>query len=141
MVIPAVIAGGAFWLDRSQRNRELNIAQDEHEVDRQIAKAARETDRLIAKEREDWERRIAVDARSENTLHYYFDRMSELLLKHGLRASTKNDEVRAIAQALTNSTINSIDKGRRVLVVKFLDDSGFPSVSIIYETLRPKKLV
>lgn len=63
---------------------------------------------------------IAADERAERALQNYYDRMSTLLIEHDLSNSSTKNEPRAVAQALTLSTIRSIDRNRLVLMVRFL---------------------
>lgn len=91
LIVPAALAGGALWLNRSQQRRE---------------------------------REIATDERFERALQNYYDRISSLLINHDLRDPSNDQTSGAVAQALTLSTLNSIDKNRRVLLVRFLHNAA-----------------
>jgi uncharacterized protein YjbI with pentapeptide repeats len=101
-IIPIVVGGGAAWLNKSQRENELRIAEDNRKEDR----------------------RIAEERRHQATLEAYFDRMTELLLKEGLRDSKKkDDEVRSIARTRTLAVLRSLGGRRKGQVVQFLYES------------------
>jgi hypothetical protein len=101
LVIPVVLAIGAWWLNKSERENE-----------QAIAKKNREEDRAIADER-----------RHQATLEAYFDRMAELLLKEGLRESREGDEVRSVARTRTLAVLPSLDRRRKGQVLRFLYES------------------
>ena len=69
------------------------------------------------------DREIAIDRQRETTLSTYFDRMSELLLKEGLRESEEDSEVRNVARARTVSAFASLDGERIAQVIRFLGES------------------
>jgi hypothetical protein len=90
LIIPTVLAGGAFFLNRSERNTE---------------------------------REIATDRQQEAALQSYLGRMAELLLKEKLR-TTKKAEVRDVARTLTLTLLRGLDPTRKVIVLRFLIESG-----------------
>src|SRR5688572_13260641 len=82
LIIPAVLAGGAFYLQ-----------QAEHAVERKAVEDREKLERKIAELRANFEREVATDRQQEATLQVYLDRMAELLLDKKLRTS-QNGEVR-----------------------------------------------
>lgn len=98
LIVPTVLALGAFWLNKSQKVTELHIAA-----------VARETDREIASNRQ-----------HQATLEAYYDRMTDLLIEHGLRVSTQDSEVRSIARARTIAALRSLDSIRNEQLFAFL---------------------
>lgn len=100
LIIPLVLAIGAFFLQRSERAVE------------------RET----AEKRADLEREIAKDHQQEAALQAYLDHMSELLLKEKLR-TTENQEVRGVARTRTVSVMRVLDTKRNDLVIQFLREA------------------
>jgi uncharacterized membrane protein YqjE len=102
LVIPIVLAIGAWWLNKSERETEREIAEKGREEDRRIADANHAEDR-----------RTADESRHQVTLEAYFDRMTELLLKEGLRKSQEDDEVRSIARTRTLAVLRSLDRKRK----------------------------
>jgi uncharacterized protein YjbI with pentapeptide repeats len=92
LIIPIVLAIGAWWLNKSEK----------------------ETEREIAKEK-----------RNQDTMEAYFDRMTELLLEHGLadQESRKNEVSLTIARTRTLAVLQSLDGKRKGQVVKFLYES------------------
>lgn len=100
LIIPFVLALGAFVLNRSEKNLE-----------RQNLEA-----------RSNLEREIATDRQREAALQSYLDRMSELLLKEKLR-TTEVQEVRDVARTLTISVMRTLDTTRNNLVLQFLREA------------------
>lgn len=91
LIIPLVLALGAWWLNRSERASE---------------------------------RELALDRQHEQRLEIYFDRMTELLLKEGLRTSAAEDEARSIARTRTMTTLWMLDPGRKGILLGFLHRAG-----------------
>ena len=83
LIVPAVLAGGAIWFNRSQRNRELALEERRAEEARTI------------------EQRRSQDA----ALLSYLDQISQLLIDHSLRNSQSGDDVRTLARARTLTTL------------------------------------
>jgi hypothetical protein len=112
LIIPIVLAIGAWWLNKSEK-----------EAEREIAEKNREEDRAIADER-----------RHQATLEAYLDRMTELLLKEGLRESQEDDEVRSIARTRTLAVLRSLDGKRKGHVIQFLYESGLigPKPAVVW---------
>jgi uncharacterized protein YjbI with pentapeptide repeats len=109
LIIPAVLALGALWFNKTQKDTELKIAEKARAADREIAEQARATDREIAEARQ-----------RQMTLEAYYSRMTELLLTHNLREAAKDAEVRSIATATTVTVIRSLDGERNRQVFAFL---------------------
>jgi len=101
LVIPLVLAGGALFLQQSERS-----------IDRKTAE-----DRVML------ERELVTDRQQEAALQAYLDRMTELLLKENLRTTT-NEEVRNVARMRTLTVLRGLDSKRKVIVVVFLFESG-----------------
>lgn len=114
LLVPLVLALGALWFNDSQKKTELKIAEK-----------ARETDRVIAEEARKAEREIASERQQQATLEAYYDRMTELLLEHGLRSRNEEEgaEGRSIARTRTLSVVRSINEERKGHVIKFLYES------------------
>ena len=64
------------------------------------------------------------DNQRETALQAYIDKMSELLLKEGLRKSQSEDEVRKIARVRTLTVLPRLDATRKRSVLQFLHESG-----------------
>ena len=104
LIIPFVLAVGAFFLNRTERAIEREAVQKRAELEREIAK----------------------DRQQEAALQAYFGRMSELLLKEKLR-TTKKKEVRDVARTLTISAMRGLDKDRNNQIVQFLLEANLAS--------------
>jgi uncharacterized protein YjbI with pentapeptide repeats len=102
LLIPAVLALGAYVLQTSQSSR-----QQEREDQR-----AR-TDRAIASE-----------AQREQALQQYLDAMTELMLDRELRSSQKEDEVRTVGRTRTLTVLQRLDGERRGVVLQFLHEAN-----------------
>ena len=101
LLIPSILAGGVFFLNRSKREmarqRTAEHAALEHE--------------------------IATDNQQEEALQAYFDRIIELVLKEKL-SKFSPEEVRNAARTRTLSVLRRLDARRKGMVVLFLKDSG-----------------
>ena len=60
-----------------------------------------------------------TDNQRETALQVYFDKMSELLLIHKLRASAKDNEIRRIARARTLTVLPRLDRKRKRSLLLF----------------------
>ena len=101
LVIPIMLAIGAFLLNRSERKNESQRAE----------------------ERSRLEREIATDRQQESALQTYLDRMADLLLKEKLRVS-ENAEVGDVARIRTLTVLRGLDEKRKGIVLLFLYESG-----------------
>jgi hypothetical protein len=122
LIIPLVLAIGGFYLERSQRAVEHEIANKRTEEDRLIAENRIKEDHKLAEERATLDRGIADDRQKESALQAYLDRMAELLLERNLRI-TADEEVRNVARIRTLTVLRVLDKKRKGLVVRFLYES------------------
>jgi uncharacterized protein YjbI with pentapeptide repeats len=101
LIIPFVLAIGAFALNRSERAVEREIAEDRAAL----------------------ERTIATDRQQEAALQSYLDRMADLLLREKLR-TTRNKEVRDVARIRTLTALRGLDGTRKGLVLRFLIEAN-----------------
>lgn len=103
LIVPAALGLGALWLNYSQKNTEMTLAEK-----------ARNLEREITQERQ-----------RQESLEQYLDRMTALLLNHGLRDHIENSaEERIIARARTISVLHRLDAERKTLLFRFLEESG-----------------
>jgi hypothetical protein len=79
LIIPAVLAIGAIYINQAERRNESRVA----------------------KERIEEERKIAAKSAEDAALETYLKQMSELLIDQGLRATEVTDEKRTVARAWT----------------------------------------
>ncbi len=98
LLIPGVFAIGAYLLNKSTKAHEDRIADKRATVEQELAK----------------------DLQRQNSLEAYFDKMTDLLLRNGLRTSCDGDEVRSIARTRTLTVLREIDGKRRGHVLQFL---------------------
>lgn len=94
LIVPLVLAVGAFLFNRANSRTENRLAQD--------------------KQRED-------------LLQAYLDRLSELLLKEGLRISPPEAEVRTVARVRTLAVLSQLDTRRKNQVLAFLREAKLVS--------------
>ena len=76
LIIPLVLivlAVEAYWFNKKER-----------ETDRQIANARVEKDNQLAKDRVEQDRELATDRQREDALQAYLDKMTELMIEHGM---------------------------------------------------------
>jgi uncharacterized protein YjbI with pentapeptide repeats len=102
LIVPVVLAGGAFWLNTRQ-------SRIEHE---------------LADRREAADAELALDRQRETALQTYLDRMTELLLEKNLRESAATDEVRSVARTRTLTVLQGLDGRRKGTVLLFLQESS-----------------
>src|SRR5688572_26778794 len=115
LIIPLILAMGAFYLNRSER-----------EVERERVERRAKFERQRAEENADLEREIATDRQQEAALQAYLDRMAELLLEKELR-TTENEEVRNVARIRTLTVLRGLDATRKGLLLRFLYEAGLIS--------------
>lgn len=101
LIIPFVLAVGAFVLNRSERAIERENAEKRAELERELAK----------------------DHQQEEALQVYLDRMTELLLNENLR-TTKKIEVRNVARIRTLTILGWLDPDRKMQVLRFLYEAN-----------------
>jgi hypothetical protein len=112
LVIPLVLALGAFFLQRSERAAERKAVEDRADRDR---KSAEEQAKL--------ERELATDRQQEAALQAYLDRMAELLLQAKLGES-EDERVLKVKRVRTLTVMRSLDDARKRIVLRFLQDVG-----------------
>lgn len=121
LIVPVVLAGGAYWLNKNQRDTELRIAADAREAERQYNFDQWQYELGIAQDQREVDIKIATERRNQSTLEDYYDRMTELLLDHDLRESELGSEVRSIARARTIAAIRSLGSVWNRQLLAFLD--------------------
>jgi uncharacterized protein YjbI with pentapeptide repeats len=106
LVMPIVLAVGVWLLNHAERASEQKIARQRIEEDRKIAE----------------------DRVKETTLQNYLDRMAALLLEHQLKETEGKEDavslaIRDVAQVRTVTTLRTLDRERRNIVIQFLRDA------------------
>jgi uncharacterized protein YjbI with pentapeptide repeats len=103
LLIPAALLLGAWWV--SHPRKELDVGRSSAEA---FSKSQLE----------------AIDSQhQEKRIQIYYDTMTELLLKHGLREASRNDEVRRVARAQTMTVLWGLNSERRGALTRFLYES------------------
>ena len=102
LIIPGVLTFGLVWFD---------IAENER------------TRKAVAK-RAEIELDVARQQSRESALQMYLDKMSNLLLEHGLKTSARRDEVRSLARARTLTVLSQLDGRRKGYLLRFLYEAG-----------------
>ena len=123
LIIPFVLAIGAFLLNKSERNNERKIAHARNESEQNLAKERYENDQRLAKECYENDQSLALDRQRETAFQSFIDRMTELLLEKKLRDSSPLDEIRTVASTITLSTILNLNPRRNDLLFRFLSES------------------
>ena len=113
LVVPAVLALLVFWLNKSQKDTELKIAEMRRIEERESAEQRANVDREIERNRQ-----------QQKALEDYLDRMTDLLLKNKLRESSPSDEIRSIARTRTLTILRSLDGARKSQLIQFLYESS-----------------
>jgi uncharacterized protein YjbI with pentapeptide repeats len=114
LIIPLVLAIGAFYLNRSERAVERQTAEDRAKL----------------------EREITTDRQQEAALQAYLDRMADLLLKENLRVS-ENEELRNVARIRTLTILRGLDAKRKGIVLLFLTEANLITYDIEHKG-RPR---
>jgi uncharacterized protein YjbI with pentapeptide repeats len=84
------------------------------------------------------ELRAATSQQREATLQSYLTAMSELLLKHDLRHSPEDAEVRSLARARTLTAARELDGRRKGFLVRFLVESSLAHGARATESNPPR---
>ncbi len=113
LIVPGVLALGAYVLNQAQQARADKAAKTEKQRDRESTEARAKLEREI---RKDTQREVALQA--------YLDRMSELLLEKQLSQSQPGDEVRNVARIRTLTVMRELDAARKGTVLQFLHEAG-----------------
>ncbi|WP_281558885.1 pentapeptide repeat-containing protein [Thalassomonas sp. RHCl1] len=113
LIIPGVLTFGLLWFDlaESERSRQAAAKRAEIELD------------------------VAREQARENALQMYLDKMSNLLLAHGLKTSGRRDEVRSLARARTLTVLSQLDGRRKGYLLRFLYEAGLISAAAPVITL------
>jgi len=131
LIIPIVIGIVAFWYQRMAKKRDEAAKKAAKDRDEEIKEAARERDKEIEKAARERGLEIESDRQRQTTLATYFDRMSDLLIKHNLRESEKGSEARIVAKARTVSALRYLDGKRIAQVIWFLTDSKLGGMKLL----------
>jgi uncharacterized protein YjbI with pentapeptide repeats len=113
LIIPIVLAVGGFLLNREERKRERQAADQRAAIERRLAEERAEVDR-----------HLAHDNAQELALETYLDRMSDLTLREGLMAEEPSEAVRNVARVRTLTILRRLDGMRKATVIGFLAESG-----------------
>lgn len=113
LVVPAILALLAYFLNKSQKDTELKIAEIRRIEERESAEKRANVDRGIEKDRQ--QQKALVD---------YLDRMTDLLLNNKLRRSLPSDEIRSIARTRTLTILQGLDGLRKSQLIQFLYESS-----------------
>jgi len=101
LIVPLAISIGIWWLNRTEKKTERELAQEKAELDKKLAEHNLQ----------------------ETTLQSYLDHMTQLLLENGLRNSKDGDEIRSIARSRTLTTLRILDPIRKGLLLQFLREA------------------
>jgi uncharacterized protein YjbI with pentapeptide repeats len=112
LIVPAVLAAGAWLLQRADREAQ-DRATDQKD----------KAERALADQRAQIERQMAFDRAAEDKLQAYLGQMTELLLENGLRISSPESEVRIVARARTLTTLRQLDGLRKGSLLSFLQEA------------------
>lgn len=118
LIIPLVLALGAFGLNQSARKVELEIAKNRDELERQSRK----------------------DQENESALQNYLDKMSQLILEKGLTKSQPDDPIRDVARSRTLTVLRVLDGLRKGLLLRFLYEAELINKSSTVIDLRSADL-
>lgn len=118
ILVPLVIGVGIFLLNRSQRQSEIRLANEQKKEDRQIARENRE----------------------QSDLQAYYDKMADLLLTYKLSSSEDKLREATIARARTLPTLKALNGERKGLLLRFLYESELISKDNVSVNLKDADL-
>jgi uncharacterized protein YjbI with pentapeptide repeats len=101
LIIPAFLAGGAYYLQRSEKAVERKAAEDRAKL----------------------ERELTTDRQQEAALQAYLDRMTELLLK-GKLGESEDERVLKVKRVRTLTVMRVLNADRNEILLRFLRDIG-----------------
>lgn len=93
-----------------------------------FSRAESATTRRTERNRSAQNRSLSEIQQQENLLNDYINRLSDLLLKHELRESNENAEVRDAARAMTLNVVRRLNGVRKGFVVRTIADAGLHQV-------------
>lgn len=103
LIVPAALGLGALWLNYNQKRTEMTLAEKARNLELEIAQ----------------------DRQRQGALDQYLDKMSDLLLNHGLRwPHLDHAEEGTIARARTVAVLRMLDADRKTQLFRFLEESG-----------------
>jgi uncharacterized protein YjbI with pentapeptide repeats len=115
LIVPAALALGVFWLNRTQEDRERKAEEDRSEREREAEEAQRERELEVESQRA-----------QDEALQAYLDQISRLLIdkERPLRRAPPGDDLSAVARARTLTVLTRLDGTRKRSVLQFLYESG-----------------
>ena len=116
LIVPAFLAGGAFYLEYQANERQREIADARYKQEQQIAN-----------DRYQQEQKLASDRYQQETLKVYFDQITQLLIEKNLRNSKPASEVGSMARARTVTALRELDGQRKGILLKFLTEANLIS--------------
>jgi len=119
LLVPLLLAGGVFFLNRSEK-----------EIERQRAEGRAKIEIQRAEDRAKLEREIATDRQQEAALQSYLDRMSDLILKEKLITLPEEEKqigVSEVARTRTLAVLRRLEPKRKRIVMLFLYDASLIS--------------
>jgi hypothetical protein len=128
LVVPLVLALGAFALNAAQSDR------DRRQEDRRAAQQ-----RMLEERRAASERASAEDRVREDTLRAYIQQMSDLITRHGVVEAPRygrGAETNALARTLTLVALRRLDGRRKGLVVQFLTEAKLITQNVPWRQTR-----
>lgn len=101
LIVPTALAVGAFYLQETSKQRDLQIAEENRQKDQQIAD----------------------DRAKQEVLKQYFDDISVLLLERKLRTAREGSDARIVARAKTLTALRRLDGDRKGQLIQFLAEA------------------
>ena len=82
-----------------------------------------QSDQKLSRDQQQSDQKLSRDQQRATTLQTYINNMQDLLLNHKLAQSAPGDEIRHVATVQTLSTLRSLDPGRNIILLRFLQDA------------------
>jgi uncharacterized protein YjbI with pentapeptide repeats len=119
LIVPIFLAGGAFFLEHSERKAEQQRGEDQRILEDQRSQDRTTAEQIRADKQKELEQAILKDGQQEAALQGYLNRMADLLLKEKLRV-TENEELKKISRIQTLTVLRGLDGARKGMVLRFL---------------------
>jgi len=113
LVVPLLLAGGAFYLQDQAKRRETDQSTKRYEHEQSLT-----ANRHIQ------EQQLAEDRTKQETLNKYFDAMTTLLFEHKLKTGGSRSAAWSVAKARTVTTLRELDEQRNSQMLGFLREAG-----------------
>ena len=109
LVVPTMLAAGAFWVNQLQKQHEVRIQQQQKEHEDRIQQAEKKR-----------QEEATIQRAQDEALRAYLDQMSDLMVDKEMRKKPENPDLRRLAQARTLAILLGLDQDRKRRPLKLI---------------------